>query len=383
MQINRQLLSDSWHSWVSNDNRPRAGPWWLQWVWTLLFSAALAVPITLLGLLAAARGEGAWLSLTGWREWYGRNLIVCLSISILIHLLFDLTRLWPATPKRLAHWRPWQHKLYFAGLPLLGLLLGWPLGAHLAGADVGVWVGSRNGIRILIGSALIALMLTVLVYLFFSIKTRQIDAERRASEAQLQLLQAQIEPHFLFNTLANVVSLIDHDAPKAKQMLSTFTDYLRASLFSLRHAQASLDCELDLVTAYLDLLKQRMEDRLDFRIDAAPELRHTKLPPLLLQPLVENAIHHGLEPQVAGGKLEITVRRERNMLVLGVHDNGVGLGASPRRRGAGMALNNLRERLQAHYGARASLRVEAAHPGTQVTLRVPFEALPAHTGAIA
>lgn len=373
MKIDRTLLADSWHSWISHDNRPRAGPWWMQWVWTLLFALALAVPFTVLGFISFASGEGAWRNWSGWLEWYGKNFIVCMTISVVVHLLFDITRLWPVTPARLASWQPWQRTLYFGGVPLCGLLLGWPLGVQLAGGQLWAWVHSSQGTNILVGSLLMGLMLTWLLHQFFWLKTRQLDAERRASEAQLRLLQAQIEPHFLFNTLANVISLIDHDAPKARQMLSSFTDYLRSSLSNPRHQEATLGSELDLATHYLDLLKQRMEDRLEFCIDVAAELRHARLPPLILQPLVENAIHHGLEPQVAGGQVRVTAWREQGELVVQVRDDGVGLGASPRRRGAGVALDNLRQRLHAQYGKRASLALEAMSPGTQATLRMPYE----------
>lgn len=375
MDINAALLKQSWQSWVSQDNRPRAGPAWLQWLWTLLFCAGLAVPFTVLGFLAFASGEGAWRNLSGWLQWYGKNLLVCISIGVVIHLLFDITRALFASPARVAAWRPWQRTAYYSGLPLLGVALGWPLGVRLAGQDVVVWISSRNGNSVVLGSVLMSLILTFLFHQYFATKTRQLEAERRASEAQLRLLQAQIEPHFLFNTLANVLSLIDHDAPKAKQMLSSFTDYLRSSLSSLRHQQATLGSEMELAQAYLELLQTRMEDRLTFCFDVPAELRAATLPALLLQPLIENAVHHGLEPKLEGGQVRVTARRDADVLVLEVADNGMGLGASPRKRGAGMALANLRERLSARYGHQASVHLQATEPGTLVTLKLPFEAL--------
>jgi sensor histidine kinase YesM len=221
---------------------------------------------------------------------------------------------------------------------------------------------------------LISVVISLVFYQFFAAKSRQIEAERRAAEAQLRLLQAQIEPHFLFNTLANVISLIDHDAPKAQQMLASFTDYLRASLTSLRVEQATLGGELDLVQTYLGLLKMRMEDRLQFSIACDDSLRELRLPPLLLQPLVENAIHHGLEPKVEGGHVHVHVQRQGDLLVVSITDDGLGLGAPTRRKGgAGLALNNLRERLQAQYGDAASLALTDAQPGTVATLRLPIQ----------
>jgi two-component sensor histidine kinase len=377
MQINHAVLAASWRAWISNDNRAPAGPWWLQWLWTLLFCAGLAVPFTVLGFLAFAGGESAWRNLPGWAYWYGKNFVVCLTVGVVVHLLFDLTRWLFASPTRIKAWRPWQRAVYFSAVPMLGVALGWPLGVTLSGNNVWSWFASPNGANIILGTVLMSLVLTFVIYQFFAIKTRQLDAERRASEAQLRLLQAQIEPHFLFNTLANVSALMDDDAPKAKLMLESFTDYLRSSLGSLRHGQATLGSELELARNYLALLKTRMEDRLQFTIESDASLAGARLPALLLQPLVENAIHHGLEPKVEGGHVKVCARRERDVLVLEVADNGLGVTASaptPRRRkGAGMALSNLRERLQTQYGARATLSLTPSHPGTLATLRVPFE----------
>jgi signal transduction histidine kinase len=374
MHIDRALLAASWRTWISSETSPRVGPVWLQWVWTLLFCAALAVAFTVLGFLAFARGEGAWRNLSGWAYWYGRNFVVCLTIGSVIHLLFDAGRHFIARPGRVQHWKPWQRTLYFSGIPMLGLAMGWPLGVRLAGSDVTVWIGSREGNNVIVGSLLMSMMITFLIHHFFAAKSRQLQAEQRATEAQLRLLQGQMEPHFLFNTLANVISLIDHDAPRAKQMLETLTEYLRSTLTSLRHDQATLGAELELARTYLGLLKTRMEDRLQFSIASDPALRDARLPPLLLQPLVENAIHHGLEPKLEGGHVRLTARAEGGTLLLEVADDGQGLSAPPRRRaGAGMALANLRERLLAQYGSAASLTLTDTAPGTKATLRLPLE----------
>ena len=131
----------------------------------------------------------------------------------------------------------------------------------------------------------------------------------RANEAQLRLLQGQMEPHFLFNTLANVISLIDADAPRAKHMLEALTDYLRASLGGLRHDDSTLAAELDLARRYLELMQTRMGDRLRFEIDVDEALGRAALMPLVLQPLIENAVKHGLEPQVDGGTVRVTATR--------------------------------------------------------------------------
>jgi signal transduction histidine kinase len=374
---NRALLRRSWDSWFSNDMRV-VGPRWLQLVWTLLFCMLIAVPFTVFGFAAFAKGDGAWRNLSGWVQWYGINLQVSLVIGFTCHFLFFATgRL--IGPERIRRFSGWQRTAYFSAVPLTGTAIGWPLGAWVAGYRLISWRVLNNA-NALAATVLIALVITVIFHFLFAAKARQLEAEKKAAEAQLRLLQGQIEPHFLFNTLANVISLIDHDAPKARQMLESFTDYLRASLASLRVEQATLGGELDLVQNYLGLLKTRMEDRLQFSISVGigipggDSLRETALPPLLLQPLVENAIHHGLEPKVEGGEVRVKAWRDDGHLMVSITDNGLGLAAPPRRKGgAGMALNNLRERLQAQYGDAASLSLADAHPGTVATLRLPIE----------
>jgi len=380
MMINRALLKASWESRVGNDNRPRAGPWWLAWVWTALFSLAIAVPFTILGFVSLGSGEGAWRNLNGWAYWYGKNLIVSVTISVVIHLLFDAGRLGFAKAVRVRAWKPWKRALYFGGTPLLGLALGWPLGVELAGGNLANRLRGPESANLIAGIALLSLVLSALFYSFSSAKARQIETERRATEAQLRLLQGQIEPHFLFNTLANVQSLMDHDLPKAKQMLMSFTDYLRTSLTTLRNEQSAVAQELDLAQNYLQLLQGRMEDRLQFSINADEAARRQTLPPLLLQPLIENAVVHGLEPSVAGGTVRVTARVKGQQLVLEVHDDGRGLDAPARpdtgrgaRPGTGMALSNIRERLLTRYGSAATLEVTAAHPGTLARITLPIE----------
>jgi signal transduction histidine kinase len=376
LAIDRNLLRASWQAWISSDRGRGGGPWWLPWIWTVLFAAALAFPFTVLGFWAYGSGEGAWRNLPGWALWYGKNFIVTLTVAAIIHLLFDLGRVVLATPARLARWRPWQRSTYFAGVPMLGVLLGWPLGLTLAGANLMDWVGTPEGTNTIVGTVLASLTITLLMHTYFASRHREIVAERRATEAQLRLLQAQIEPHFLFNTLANVQSLMDHDPPKARAMLSSFTDYLRATLGTLRSETSTVGHELDLAQSYLQLLQTRMEDRLRFEIDTDAAARQLPLPSLLLQPLVENAVMHGLEPSIEGGCVQVRAHVADGRLVLSVQDDGRGLDAArrPGSRGNGMALANIRERLQARYGSAARLHIEAAHPGTLATVTLPLEA---------
>jgi signal transduction histidine kinase len=371
---NAALLRASWESWISNDNRPRSGPWWLQWVWTLLFSAALALPFTLLGYISF--GSGKWLTLQAWGYWYGKNLIVCTTICLVIHGLFDASRALFATPRRIGGWSPLQRTLFFSGVPMVGVVIGWPLGLVLAGTELTRWLASAKGLGNAAGSLAFALVITFVLHHWFSAKTRQLEAERRATEAQLRLLQAQIEPHFLFNTLANVSSLMDHDPPRAKQMLASFTDYLRASLGTLRAEHSTVANELELAQSYLQLLQARMEERLRFSIEADEATRAQPLPPLLLQPLVENAVVHGLEPSIEGGMVQVRAEVVDGALRLEVKDDGRGIDAPPRpgKRGAGVALANVRQRLATRYGSAATLELLPGQPGTLARITIPLDA---------
>jgi len=371
--LSRAALVASWQSWIGYDNRPPNGPWWLQWLWTLLLCAGIALFVTLL-MLAVAGGLGRQAL---WARWYGVNLVVSLAIGVIAHVTFDLTRLWFARPEVVRAWRPWQRTAYFAGVPFMAVLVGWPLGLALAGLPVLEGFGRGSLERFAIGSIVVSALVTLLFHQVFAAKARRLVAERAATEARLKLLQAQIEPHFLFNTLANVHTLIEHDAARARSMLGAFTDYLRASLGGLRRDEVTLADELALAEAYLRVQAVRMEERLRFSIEADEAVRRAALPPLLLQPLVENAVVHGLEPQVEGGSVVVRARREGDEWVVEVRDDGRGM-ASPselresHHRGAGLALDNMRERLGARFGSNASLTLAPAGPGTVATLRLPW-----------
>jgi two-component sensor histidine kinase len=366
------LLRASARSWVSSDLQ-RVGPYWLQWVWTLLFSAVLAVGFTALGYVLFGH-RGPMRSLDGVLTWYVKNLVVCLTVAGVIHLMFDGLGHLVGGAAAMKHWKDWQRSLFFGGVPIVGVALGWPLGVTLAGGDVLRWVSGENGRSVVMLSLSTSLVLTFFFHHWFSAKARQYHAEQRATEAQLKLLQAQIEPHFLFNTLANVQSLMDHDLPRARQMLASFTDYLRASLGALRRDDSAVADELELARSYLELLQARMDDRLRFDIDADESARRQPLPPLLLQPLVENAVVHGLEPSIDGGRVSVTARVRGERLVLEVRDDGRGPEAPPAtaRRGNGVALQNIRERLAARYGDAARLSIEPAHPGTRACIELPL-----------
>jgi len=198
-------------------------------------------------------------------------------------------------------------------------------------------------------------------------------AGRMLAEARLRALQAQIEPHFLYNTLANVVSLIDTQPAQARRMLERFIDYLRASLAASRADSATLGGELDLIRAYLDVLGVRMGARLRYRIEADADTRQLPIAPMLLQPLVENAIMHGIEPKMEGGEILVRARLVEDALCVEVSDSGMGLAHTPPRPGGGVGLSNLRERVQQLHGAKAQLQLIENQPcGVTSRLLLPL-----------
>ena len=193
--------------------------------------------------------------------------------------------------------------------------------------------------------------------------------QRQAVQANLLALQAQIEPHFLFNTLANVVSLIHKHPAKAQQMLEQFIDYLRATLAATRDAQTTLAQEFETLGHLLAILQIRLEQRLAFKLDLPTELESVRLPPMLLQPLVENAVRHGIEPKIEGGAISIAARRVGASIEITVADTGLGFHDTT---AGGIGLRNVRERLQQLYGDAGHLRVEDNAPcGARVTISLP------------
>jgi len=184
---------------------------------------------------------------------------------------------------------------------------------------------------------------------------RRTHEENAALVAHLQMLQAQIEPHFLFNTLANLHSLIGTDPVRARTLLERLNDYLRASLDHSRSDSRTLGDECQLLRAYLDIQSMRMGDRLTWTLEVSEGLRALALPPMLLQPLVENAIVHGIEPKVGPGRIEIGATLAKGVLHLSVCDDGVGFSDDKLDHGIGLA--NVRERLQALYGAEAGIQI--------------------------
>jgi len=183
--------------------------------------------------------------------------------------------------------------------------------------------------------------------------------ERHAADARLAVLTAQVEPHFLFNTLANVQALVETGSPRAPAVLRSLIAYLKATMPRLDEGDAQLGREMALVRAYLELMHLRMPDRLRFEVTLDPALQGFPCPPMLLLTLVENAVRHGIDPSETGGTISVTGCRERDLVRFAVRDDGVGMSESAQ---PGTGLANLRERLAAFYGPAARLELAEVEP---------------------
>ena len=200
--------------------------------------------------------------------------------------------------------------------------------------------------------------------------------KRQVVEARMAAMQAQVEPHFLFNTLASIDHLIETDPARASIMQKNLIALLRATMPTMREANAQgtrdLGKELEVIRPYLEILKVRMEERLQTDVRVTDGLLSAEFPPMMLQSLVENAIKHGLEPKAEGGKLTVSAEIVHGKLAVTVADTGLGFGVAA-TAGTGIGLSNIRERLALLYGGKASLTVaETAGGGTSVTITVPY-----------
>ncbi|WP_417870415.1 sensor histidine kinase [Vibrio furnissii] len=253
-----------------------------------------------------------------------------------------------------------------------------------------IWLNQYSGFDTLAALKpvmMLGLMFTALCFFYFYAHEQKLVAEnalevakRRQSEqekalllSQLKQLQSQIEPHFLFNTLANVNVLIACEPHKAQRMLEKLTDLLRSSM---RHREgvSTLKDELELIDAYLGIQSIRLGNRLRYSLPNDPQWHALCLPPMLLQPLVENAIEHGIEPKAEGGEVNVTIERLQDAIVLTVSDNGAGLGEIP--KGNGIALENVRQRLQGLFGRDAKFTLtQNAKDGVTATIRIAEHAM--------
>jgi signal transduction histidine kinase len=283
---------------------------------------------------------------------------------------------------RRSDWPGWP---FMAPWIVVSVLLGYAFGALIASVLTGtgqtnpLTMGNLRALRVILPIVLVVSAGTT--YYFYSrgrlaaIEAQVQAARSAAAEHQLRLLESQLEPHMLFNTLANLRVLIATDPPRAQAMLDRLIAFLRATLNASRSGRHTLAAEFERLEDYLALMGVRMGARLQSRLDLPEPLRDTPVPPLLLQPLVENSIKHGLEPKIDGGRIEVDARREGDMLVLSVRDTGVGLPADAPPRETGFGLVQVRERLATLYGKIATLTIEPADDGrggTVATLRLPW-----------
>jgi two-component sensor histidine kinase len=371
-----QHLSAAWKAWWSprytdGDNVPL----WATLLVTLLWNTAVGLALTAF----------VWV-FSGGRVDVGRmlwmNLLTAHCIGFAIFGLIGSAG-YLIGGKKIDAWPGVKRGWFFSLLALAGVAVGYAIAFALIAI-----IDERFTLRwvsgwFVAGALMIWAVLSLLFWRFYSDRAKLAEAEsrhvaeraraeqleRHALDAQLRSLQAQIEPHFLFNTLANVVSLIDSQPADARRMLERLIELLRTSLSASRSQHTTLGQEVDLVRTYLDILAIRMAGRLRYEIDVEPPLRAYPLAPLLLQPLVENAIQHGLEPKIEGGRVRVVARAQGDLTEILIEDDGLGFGATT--RGSGVGLSNLRERLAALFGGAARMTIEDAQPGTRVRLRLP------------
>ena len=305
----------------------------------------------------------------------GRYVLVGM-VAMLVYGLFER---WPDRPPS---WLPrW-------GLQLIGVVVSVPIGAYLA-----YWL-TTNGDPDLLNNDLrrtgyatlcfLGVLCAPWIALAAMVHAREVFArtqalafelersklERSALDARLRLLQAQVAPHFLFNTLANVQALVDSGSPQASNVLRSLIAYLRAAVPRLNEPTTTLGQELQLVRAYLEIMHMRMPDRLQYSLridDGATELR---CPPMTLLSLVENSVRHGIDPGEEGGRIEVDVKLRGGRCLASVTDTGVGLKSTS--AGLGTGLSTLRERLQLAFGGDAELRLSEVVPhGVRAELDLP------------
>jgi LytS/YehU family sensor histidine kinase len=307
---------------------------------------------------------------------FGKDFVVTLVFSQCIGMSIYLANLVALRLFRTVTRAAYQVTIIVAAV-MLGAFAGTVLGALANGYDLPRFI--RQNSTFFAQIVLIALLFgSIVSYVFFSLaklseeKIKRLDMGKNAAEAELKLLQSQMEPHFLFNTLSNVTSLMDNDREKAKHMLESFTAFLRGSLMTARQRTVTLTQEMDVVKNYLDVYSVRMGDRLFYRIDIPDSLRHIMIPPLLIQPLVENAVKHGLEPAITGGEISIQAKREGDAVRITVADSGMGIDTTG--TGNNIGIGNIRKRLELMYGDRGQLFLEENKPrGVKVVVEIPYE----------
>jgi sensor histidine kinase YesM len=312
------------------------------------------------------------------------NLVFSEAIGLSIMLLLDLARFHLQRHNALTVPR-------LAVAMVLAIVIGSSFGRVVASALLGFNPRYAFATKDLALTGWIALTATLLVTWYGWSRTRIAElseqvartawqkeaAERTALSAHLQALQAQIEPHFLFNTLATLDSLIASDPPRARELLASLNRFLRATLEASRMQSETLAMQFAVLESMLAVHAMRLGPRLAYALDLPQDCASLAVPPMLLQPLVENALKHGIQGAVEGGRIEVSARRVGRHIELTVADTGPGFGATPDTQGTGVGLANVRERLAALYGEDAALTlIENVPHGLVARVRLPLEDVP-------
>jgi len=286
------------------------------------------------------------------------------------------------TPGRLPRWLPYL--IAVAAGAAAALLFAHYFSSHVMEWEVHFEAASArhwSGVRLALSHMILVTGLATFLYVrrrdavrrLAVLRATQLERAKRSRqvlESRLQVMQARVEPQFLFNTLAQVERLYDTDTKLADVMLNDLIVYLRAALPLLRETTSTLGKEIDLARAYLNIMKVRLQDRLSFDISVPEPLKDARLPPMMLLPLIDHAIVYGLEPAKAGGSIVIGTAIEGDRLRLHIGDSGAGFVSEP----ATNAMQEIRERLTALYGDAASLTLTRSSPqGTTATMEIPYE----------
>lgn len=330
--------------------------------------------------LGCAVAIGTILAIGGWKSGYFSIVGRTVTLAMIATIVFTIFERWPA---RLPSWMArWVLQVVAVGvvMPMATLFIyiaSTPEGAPPFWEDrqrlQGFGTLCFGGLLIAPWMALAALVRqkdALARHQALTFELERSELERQALDARLHLLQAQVAPHFLFNTLANVQALVDAGSPQASNVLRSLIAYLRAAVPMLNEPVATIGQELDLVRAYLELMHMRIPDRLQFELHVDESARAVRIPPTALLTLVENAVRHGIDPTEEGGRIDVSVERRGNRCVVRVADSGAGLQQSS--RGLGTGLTTLRERLQLMFGGDAQLRVVARESrGVSAELDIP------------
>ncbi|WP_395063487.1 sensor histidine kinase [Paraburkholderia silvatlantica] len=320
------------------------------------------------------------LTAAGVHERFIDNLVFSQAIGLSIMLLLDVGRFYLQRHNALTGPR-------LALTMVLAIVLGAALGRGIASVVLGIGLRHAFATKDLALTGWIALTATLLVTWYGWSRTRIAElseqvartawqkeaAERTALSARLRALQAQIEPHFLFNTLATLDSLIASDPPRARELLASLNRFLRATLEASRAQSETLEVQFTVLDSMLAVHAMRIGPRLAYALDLPRDCADLAVPPMLLQPLVENALKHGIQGALEGGRIDVGARRDGEHVELSVTDTGPGFGATPGTQGAGVGLVNVRERLAALYGEQASLTlIENVPHGLVARVRLPL-----------